>query len=694
MLKFLRKYQLILLAVGGSLLMVVFLIGPIIQRIGPALADKTVATIHGGKRKVSYVERRRAVAEPGIISEVFPFMFSQPARGFPGLIMLEDDVDHWFLLKTEAEEAGLIGESEDGRMWLEQELAEVGAVYEKQFQLLQQYGNPQWAAIMMRQQQTQQEIAQRIVDLRAALPANARQVAARHGLPEEEVFKMMAEARGILRMTRRHDRSVRPSDRQIIESIKNQSDEAVVDFVLIPASRLIDKTKEPTEEELAAHFERFRDNLPGEGELGIGYTLPPRIKLGWLVLDHAAMAGSVTPDRIEVRKRYDDNRLKYPGAFEDEKPKIERAIVNEQVTDLMVDVDRIIQGRLRAALKDVRRVDGYYDIPENWGGVTMESLAEAAVEDVKAQRGIDIPQPGITYRVDNWFTSEDLGKLPGFGRAYWQLGPQQLPITELPMLARDLGGSKQILVQKRIPVTDPYAQDALGNRYYIVLFGTREQSPPDDWKADIFDMVKDDYERVLAYETLKEQIDELSSLARTDGLEAVAAKFDPPQDEDANPEGEEDKPKDDAETTPPEERELYVSRWATVSRNGVGRIDFNKPLDGMADVEAFREAALEMASQFDPMIAFGELPKDESIFGVALPTQQAVAIGHVLAFRPATTADRYGMSAARINQLAQDAFGQVENLRDHYPFTLAKLTERMQFEFKKQATDEEEDLGE
>ncbi|GAB4386399.1 MAG: hypothetical protein Kow0022_15250 [Phycisphaerales bacterium] len=686
MLKFLRKYQLVLLAVGGSLLMVVFLIGPILQRIGPALADKTVATMHGGKRKVSYVERRRAAMEPAVISEVFPFMFGQPARGFPGLILLEDEVDHWFLLKTEAEEAGLVGEADDGRMWLEQELAEIGAVYEKQFQLLQQYGNPQWAAIMMRQPQVQQEIAQRVTDLRSALPANARQVAARHGLPEDEVFKMIAEARGVVRLMRRHDRSVRPSDREIIEAIKKQKDEAVVDFVLIPASRLIDQLPEPTEEELNAHFERFRDLHPGEGELGIGYTLPPRVKLGWLMLDHQAMADSIRPDRIEVRKRYDQNRVKYPGTFEDERPKIEREIVNEQVTDLMVDADRIIQGRLRVALKDVRRVDGYYDIPDNWGGVTMESLAEAIVEDIKAQRGVDIPQPGITYRVDNWFTSDQLGKIPGLGRAYWQIGPQQIPITQLPMLAKDLGGSKQILVQKRIPVAEPYAQDELGNRYYIVLFGTRGESPPDDWKSEIHDMVLEDYKRVAAYERLKAQMDELSTLAQTDGLEAVAARFDSPHEEQGDARTEED-------PEAPGQRRLYVSRWATVSRNGVGRIDFSKPLDDRADVEAFREAALAKASQFDPMIPFGELPKDEAVFSVALPTQQAIAIGRVLAFRPATNADRYSMSAARIDQIAQDAFRQVENLRDHYPFTLAKMTERMQFEFK-QKSPEEEDLAE
>ncbi|MCL4220671.1 MAG: hypothetical protein KJZ65_04810 [Phycisphaerales bacterium] len=684
MLKFLRKYQLILLAIGGSLLMVVFLIGPIIQQVGPSLADKTVATMHGGKKKISIYESTRASMTPEIIRDVFPFMFYDSRTGFPGLIRLEDEGSHWLLLTTEAREAGLIGEADDGRLWLEQELASVFALYEVQFQLLQQWqGNAQIAQFMMQQRETQEAIATRTADWRSGLPARARQVAQRRGMPDSEVFKMLAEARGVMRLMRRHEQMARPSDRQVVQAIKEARDEAIVDFVLIPADRLAEQVGEPGDEQLGAQFDRFRDVLPGQGDMGIGYTLPPRVKLGWLVLDYQAIAASVKPDRIMVRKRYSEDRIKYPGEFEDERPRIEREIVDQQVNDLMVDADRIIQGRIRGALKDVRRIDGYYQIDEHWGGVTMESLSEAVVQDIRDQRGIDFPQPGITYRVDQWFTSEGLARLDGIGRAYWQVGPTQIPITNIPSMARGLGDSKQVLIQNRVPVADPPARDNAGNRYYIVLFETRPQSPPDSWE-EIREQVTADYKRLRAYELLREQVDDLKALAQAEGLEAVAARFNKAQPEQTESE--------DAVPQTPSERNLYVSRWATVSQNNVGNLDYSKAVDLRANTEAFRKAVLDHATHLDPMTPFGQIPVDRGVIGVELPAQQAVAIARVQAYRPATLTDRFEITPAWINGLAQSAFGQVENLNDHLPFTLAALRKRLDFQYRRErgeASDEE-----
>ncbi|KAA0216999.1 MAG: hypothetical protein DYG94_02155 [Leptolyngbya sp. PLA3] len=680
MLKFLRKYQLILLAIGGSLLMVVFLIGPIIQQVGPSLADKTVATMHGGTKKVSIFESTRATMTPDVIREVFPFMFYDSRSGFPGLIRLEDEGSHWLLLTTEAREAGLIGEADDGRLWLEQELASVFALYEVQFQLLQQWqGNAQIAQMMMQQRETQEAIATRTADWRSGLPARARQVAQRRGMPDDEVFKMLAEARGVLRLMRRHERMARPTDRQVVEALKEARDEAIVDFVLIPADRLSDQVGEPTDEQLSAHFERFRDAQPGSGDLGMGYTLPSRVKLGWLVLDYQAIAASIKPDRVLVRKRYSEDRAAYPGEFEDERARIEREIVDQQVNDLMIDADRIIQGRIRAALKDSRRVDGYYQIDEHWGGVTMESLAEAVVQDIKDQRGIDFPQPGITYRVDEWFTSEQLAGLEGIGHAYWQIGPNQIPVSNIPSMARGLGDSKQVLIQKRVPVADPPARDNAGNRYYIVLFETRPQSPPDSWE-EIREQVTEDYKRIRAYELLKEQVDDLKALAQAEGLEAVAARFNREKPEPTETE---------EEVTPaPEERDLYVSRWAAVSQGKVGNLDFAKAVDLRANTEAFRKAVLAYAAQLDPMTPFGEIPADRSVLGVELPSQQAVAIAQVQAYRPATLVDRFEISPAWIDGLAQSAFRDVENLSEHLPFSLAALRKRLDFQYRRDRGEE------
>ncbi|RMH11585.1 MAG: hypothetical protein D6695_08855 [Planctomycetota bacterium] len=683
MLKFIRKYQLIMLAIGGSLLMVVFLIGPIVQQIGPTLADKTVATMDGGTRKVSIYDRQRAAQEPKIISDVFPFMFGQPSMGLPGLIQLDpkEPTDHWILLKTEAQDAGLVGESEDGRRWLEEDLAQVFAIYEKQFEILRDYGgNMQIANFLMSQPQTQQAIAERTTALRTELPTRARQIAGRMGLPETEVYKMLAEARGVSRLMSRHERAIRPSEREVIEAIKDAHDEAVVDFVLIPASRLVDKDLQPTDEQLKAQFERFRDSLPGQGELGYGYTLPPRVKLGWLTLDREAIASIIRPDRVEVRKRYSENRTRFPGEFEDERAKVEAEIIDEQVRDLMIDADRIIQGRLRAALKDVPQdADGYYQIPEHWGAVTMESLSEAVVQEMRDQREIEFPQPGITYRVDKWFTSEDLSLLPGIGRSYWQVGPERIEFSRLTSLARSLGGSKKVRAQIRIPIAEPPAVDPDGNRYYVVLFETRPQSPPDSWE-ELREQLASDYRELSAYEALTRQTEELASLARAEGLQAVAARFNSADEESAqNADG-------------PRERNLYVSKWARVRKGGMGRIDVNKPVDAQAETQAFYDAVLARAVKLDPMTPFGEHPPEDSVFAVALPAEQAVVVVHILAYRPATVDARYRFSRNDMVALSQRQFRSLENLAENIPFSLDAMIKRHDYKLKSRGEEEEEEF--
>lgn len=678
MLRFIRKYQLIMLAIGGSLLMVVFLIGPVIQQVGPSLANRTVATLEGGSTKVTSIDMLRATQEVQTLSQVIPFMFGNAAEGSRGLINLEDSGDHWLLLTHEAERAGLIGEWEDGQIWIDQELAAVYAVTEKQYQLYQQIPYMPFVNQQMQQPGVQAEIAERTEELRTVIPSSVYQAAQRHGVDESVIYKMLARARGVLRMIGRHDRSIRQSEGDVVEAIREIFDSAVADFIYIPASALVDEEEVPADELLIEQFERYKDIAPGEGELGFGYTLPPRVQVGWLVLDHAAIASIVEPDRIEMQKRWAENRDRFPGEFAAERERVESEIVEEEVADLMVEADRVIVGRLRAALRGVPKVGRYYDIPAEWGGETMESLSQAVVDELKVQRGIDFPVPGITYRVEKWFTEQDLQELP-IGRAYWRVGPDRVPVSSIPSLARELGGSNAVAIQQRIPVIDPeHARDDEGNWYYIVLFGTREQSPPDSWE-EVREELATDLRLREAYESLTGQIEELRAMAAEEGgFEAIAARFNTA-------------PAQGAEELEADEDLLSPSQWAVVTRNQLRRLDPAKPVDARANTPEFREAVIERAESLDPMTPFGELPEGEAVLGVEMPTQRAVAVARILAYRPATTESRYSLGARDIATLSTREYSQIESDAP-YPFTLEALKQRLEFKARDEDEEADEDM--
>lgn len=672
MLKFIRKYQLILLAIGGSLLMVVFLFEPIINRIGAASTNKTVARMHGGTRKITMGERYRAAAERQVMSDIVPILFGDTRRGAVGMINLDDEFDHWLLLKIEAEEAGFIGEADEGRMWLTQELAQIMAFTEKQAELYRQLPYMPFVNQRMNDPQVQAQIAQRADELGTVIPARVRQQAAKSGIQENDVYEMFAHARGVSRLIRRHDQAARQSDSSVVRTVRTVFDSAIADYAVVPAGVLTDESLMPTDEQLAAHFERFRDFAPGEGDLGIGYKLPSRVKLGWITLYKTDVAAAIVPDRIEIRKRWSENRLKYPGEFDSERTRVEQDFINEQASELMLDIDRIVSGQMRNALRDTTRTGNYWNIPETWGGVTMESLSESIVTQLAEQRKITIPHPAITYRVDRWFTSSQIAALAGFGKAWWQVGPQRVPVSEITNLAKNLGGSRLIAIQERIPVVEPPATDDAGNRYYVVLFGSREMSPPDSWE-EIREQLVADYRRLSAFEALVDQLPGLEQLAMDEGLEGVINWFPVPEGDEAT---EQPRPK--------------LTRWVQISRNGQQPLDQVYQPDYSLNKKEFLDAVLTKAEALDPLAEFDSYDPSTSVLSVALPSEQSVVIAKVLAFRPATQENRYALRDADVRTLASREIAEAMGEDRNWPFTLDAMIKRHDYVLLDRGRDDDE----
>ena len=121
MFKFLRKYDKWILAVGGTLLMITFLVPQAIQGLSQysAQTGATWATVGAPPTKIS-------VGDAELLRRQTRLVDSLGAGNMLNQLGVGSDPAHWFLLRREAEAAGLIGGPSSGYAFAEQMAANSG----------------------------------------------------------------------------------------------------------------------------------------------------------------------------------------------------------------------------------------------------------------------------------------------------------------------------------------------------------------------------------------------------------------------------------------------------------------------------------------------------------------------------------------------------------------------------------------
>jgi hypothetical protein len=332
MFKFLRKYNKWILAVGGTLLMIVFLIPQalegLMQEAGVGRATRaTIVGPDGQQQRVPAREWRQVQME-------FEFVRQIERQGPVAPILGRfHSSAHWFLLALEAERAGLVGTPRSLPLTDEQILN---------------------------------------------LQLNT-------GLPRDVVLSAFAKIEGINRMVDLYLDAGELSDRRLRnfaarafhglegQMIAFEADADAVDY-------------DPSEEELRRQFEQYRDIPPGEGAKGFGYLLPDRFKIEWLRIPAAeirqAIRDSDRMDSIALRMHWQRNP---EGTF----PPVERGapvpeevredLLSQLTADTLEDVVRFAGDQLRAARRGLAEREGYVVLPDDWDE-RMPSLREIADE--------------------------------------------------------------------------------------------------------------------------------------------------------------------------------------------------------------------------------------------------------------------------------------------------------------------------
>ncbi len=649
MLKWLRKYNTYILVVGGCLLMVAFLLqGTLTELSRRGVIGGTIMRVDG---ETYGMERyARLAAEYHAIGRLLGRQEMLPLVGAG-----ESDI-HWILLTREAERAGMIGGVNDGREYMGELAADLAEIFATNVarQRGQFFPNPA-------------DIEATRVTILDSMTTGLPRIAGETRMTEEQIFKALAKLRGVLRMQNAYASSLRYSDRRLVSTARKFNDAAEVDYVLIPAERELGSATEPDAGAIAAHYEKFKGTPKGEGALGIGYTLPQRVKLEWLTLDRMLIESSVTVDPIEVEKRllkwYPTGRPPEGIKIEDERARIEREVRTETADRVMATATQAIRAEITKALRTLEPDGEYHKLGSDWSSrmPRLESLRTIVAQRVAEAHGVTLVLPAVAVRDRDWMEEGDLTGAEGFGRSFLRRGSSAIRVQEVVFGVREIAGNNDFVVQVGVPSMEPLT-DGVGNRYFFTVLDARKTSPPDTMD-EIKPQIVKDIKRLAGFEALKAKQAGLVNLANAQGLEALSAA---PSDATG-----------DAAVT------LRVQQ-ATVSRERV------MAADPSLDTESFRNAVMDLAEPMDPTVDVATLEAAKRTGSAAIDKGLGVAVFRIKKLAPLTI-ETYRQSHGRILQSMMQE--EINPTVESSPFSLRAMEERFNVVYEQQQRREKEEAA-
>ena len=642
MLKFIRRYQTWILAIGGTLLMVVFLLPQAAQQLGGDPRKRTYATLEGGK--ITIGERSIASRQVDALQSFVPILLPQLG------IDPDNDIDHYMLLTAEARRHGLVGGPADGEAWVPQLATElVNAMFFQQFGSVDNFINsPAYTAEVER---AQNELINRVPF-----------AAGRSQLMLDEFYQAMANLRGIQRLIRQTNSAARVANYQVVNAAKDRLNAAYVTAVPVLAG-VIDDDFQPTDEQLQATFEQYKDIAPSGGEFAVGYTLPRRIKFQWLTLDRTRLANAVTVDPVELRKAWQRDRETYPGEFTEERDTVRTALTDAAVARAMNVADRVIRSEVLTSTRRLEKTGNYYDLPRDWTPIDLEAVSVAVAEALESEMGIATRRPSITYRDIDWTELGDIAQIPGLGQAAFRTGSQSTPLSvALDRLNAFDPDASLLPLQVGVPVVDPVLSDTLGNQYYVLVTEAREVSPPDSYE-EVRRQLTFDTRDLRRYEMLLADQDNLLDIAKREGLAPIQERY--------------------SNSTTLEQADGRPRPRIQIDENIEVRPDSVLAISSsIFNRASFRDAVLEHARTIDPTLMGDAIPEDQRYFVVELPRIKAIAICQMELYVPISAERFRGIAPGLTLQTTRDQLVSVLGAGNVGPLAYDTLVERLQYDVR------------
>lgn len=653
MLKFIRKYQLIILAVGGSLLMVVFLLQPILTRLGPSPLKAKIASLEDGSN-FNRGDIQRANVAISLLKRVNPRALGPRSAGGMGLdTSSESNVAvHWLLLVKQAEKAGLVGEAGDGASWIN-DIAQTEA-------LIQVFTERQQGSIRSPEEEQQRliELQDEIIEI---MNRNAALSAGTAGGTMDDVYRILAQTRGVYRLLSSIQTMPSFSDINAIKAARDMYDSVAVNAAVLDSALVVSAIPEPTQEQLQGFFDTYKSQSPADNDYRIGYTQPTRLQLGWITLDKNVFMESVVVDLVELNKIWRQDREQYPLDFSAEKIALERQYREERAIDMMIEADRIIRAQVLSVTNGLQKDNGILILPDDWESQRprLEGIAEIVVERINEQFTVSLPTPSLTMIGDRWLNANAIVSLPGFGGSIYRVGSRQLPTYGLPQFFELTEPNTTGLdVQVGLPLVDPASEDQLGNRYYAVILGVRGQGPADTIDDVTREQVVADYKGVEAFKLLTSRTNELMAAIQSNGSLAPAIDLAMALSGD-----------------PLTADRPGVIRNILVRRDSIDRGALALFVEPSLNTDEFRDAVLESAAGLEPLLSPESVAANPIPVVVSLPASRSVAVSLVIAPRPVTIERFRSVARSVVSSAAQGELVDA-GMVDSDPFSFEALSVR------------------
>lgn len=600
MFKFLRLYQGWILAVFGTLLLIVFLLPQAIEGLFQysAVTGGDWATVDGDTT-VSNGELMQVQGELRVVELVG----NQVINGLGA----QADPAYWYLLSREAEQAGLVGGTGVGRDMLtamSEQLAARGSTVPETELLIRMMGSAQFS--------------------------------------DQDVFKTLAKIQGVNQLAARYQTAARYSDERLRQAAAELGLAVDADLVIIDARKeetpdapatddasatdgaeasdteTTTASTEPTPDEatLQAQYEAHKADKPGEGTSGFGYRLPDRARIEWIAVNKADIEASVNEnaqfDPIEMRKEF----LKDPAAFGanavgttkpefvDFQDAVRARMLKDLIDERMREVEKFLGDQAQLPRRGLERSGTGYVLPDDWADrrTNFAELANALGEEFQ----MSAPS---TSSAGEFLTASDIDTLPGIGNARSsKYGRRAIRTSEFVMASSDFETESPIPSQTG--VASSVFKDAPGNLYVFRVVETDPAREP-----NTLDEVRDDVVRdTKALARFKKLVADKSALetqAVDYGLQPIAEKFD-----------------------------TSVKFVANIARANPEFLKFGikspTRIAGLSKPEDVIDAILKRAAELDYTVPATDLPAAERTFIITDEENLAVVAVQITAVKPLT----------------------------------------------------------
>jgi len=624
MIKLLQKYNRYILVIGGTLLMIAFLVPELLRNVGSGGGESERFRVDG--TKVSVGETADAT---GKLKSIESFGLGVPVARTG---------DHWFLLTQWAKQNGMMGNRFDGKDL-------VPAIAGEQFN---QYLN---AVARSGDQKRMQEAFSKMDETRKTIETNLmaatdQRIGQRTTTTTADA---LAEFRAVNRLASVLTGAPRLGEARLIAEAKRQGDTATVKYMFVPVSdQMAAAQPEPTAEQLQAHFEKYKDVPVNGGDLGIGYKQPDRVKLQYLTIDRSVIAAKVTVDPVEVQKRL-MAKTEDKSPIEVRRSAVEMQLRNDRINEVLREAETAVKGELLRIASNLPDGGGYKTLPEpaDWvGKVDLKAIGARVVAKLKASSGVDLPPFGFVAMEAGWSTAVDVGNIAGIGAASVQLGTVRVTAPEAIMGVRELRrDDKQravIASQVGLPITEAF-EDGGRNAYFIMVTAMKKESAPESLAEVQADVTKN-VRRLAAFEQLKADAPGFAVAAASMGFEVFSDTL----------------------------RAAGKPADAIKSSVRVSRANGAQPAEAGVTSDALTEAVMNSAAKIDPTVPFSDGDAIGRTIDVPAPAKLGVVIAQIVEFDPLSLeAFRQQVKSGQDSLVGKSITKDVEGFRD--AFALKRL---------------------